>query len=286
MKIAMMTNNYKPFIAGVPISVERLSDGLRANGHEVVVFAPDYEGQEEEKYIVRYRALIKGIVNGFSVPNSFDPHIERRFREGHFDVIHVHHPMLIGRTALYLSKKYRVPLCFTYHTRYEQYLHYIGAEFIQNAVPNYVNRYADKCDLVFAPTQSMQEYLEKNGVRTGTAVLPTGLDKAGFAADEEEAAGTGIAAGTAGGPGRQRSGRGYDRHAFAFPAAGAGNPGEAGPGAGNGDGPDRNFYGVEAGNGRSAGRTGGFRQCFFCRGRGWRRWRNTVKRYSSGYLRS
>ena len=100
MKIAMMTNNYKPFIAGVPISVERLSDGLRANGHEVVVFAPDYEGQEEEKYIVRYRALIKGIVNGFSVPNSFDPHIERRFREGHFDVIHVHHPMLIGRTAL------------------------------------------------------------------------------------------------------------------------------------------------------------------------------------------
>ena len=163
MKIAMMTNNYKPFIAGVPISVERLSDGLRANGHEVVVFAPDYEGQEEEKYIVRYRALIKGIVNGFSVPNSFDPHIERRFREGHFDVIHVHHPMLIGRTALYLSKKYRVPLCFTYHTRYEQYLHYIGAEFIQNAVPNYVNRYADKCDLVFAPTQSMQEYLEKNG---------------------------------------------------------------------------------------------------------------------------
>ena len=33
--------------------MERLSDGLRANGHEVVVFAPDYEGQEEEKYLIR-----------------------------------------------------------------------------------------------------------------------------------------------------------------------------------------------------------------------------------------
>ena len=188
MKIAMMTNNYKPFVAGVPISVERLSDGLRANGHEVVVFAPDYEGQEEDEHIVRYRALIKGIVNGFSVPNSFDPHIERCFRKGCFDVIHVHHPMLIGRTALYLSKKYHVPLCFTYHTRYEQYLHYIGAEFIQNAVPDYVNRFAEKCDLVFAPTQSMQDYLEKSGLRRGTAVLPTGLSKESFAADEEEAA--------------------------------------------------------------------------------------------------
>lgn len=188
MKIAMMTNNYKPFVAGVPISVERLSDGLRANGHEVVVFAPDYEGQEEDEHIVRYSALIKGIVNGFSVPNSFDPHIERCFRKGRFDVIHVHHPMLIGRTALYLSKKYHVPLCFTYHTRYEQYLHYIGAEFIQNAVPDYVNRFAEKCDLVFAPTQSMQDYLEKSGLRRGTAVLPTGLSKESFAADEEEAA--------------------------------------------------------------------------------------------------
>ena len=49
MKIAMMTNNYKPFVAGVPISVERLTGGLRKLGHQVVVFAPSYDGQEEEK---------------------------------------------------------------------------------------------------------------------------------------------------------------------------------------------------------------------------------------------
>lgn len=104
MKIAMMTNNYKPYIAGVPISVERLSEGLRANGHEVIVFAPDYEGQEEDEHIVRYKAFIKGVLDGFSVPNSLDPDIEKRFREGQFDVIHVHHPMLIGRTALYYLK--------------------------------------------------------------------------------------------------------------------------------------------------------------------------------------
>ena len=28
MKIAMLTNNYKPFIGGVPISIERLAEGL------------------------------------------------------------------------------------------------------------------------------------------------------------------------------------------------------------------------------------------------------------------
>ena len=42
MKIAMMTNNYKPFVGGVPVSVERLTCGLRERGHEVCVFAPEY----------------------------------------------------------------------------------------------------------------------------------------------------------------------------------------------------------------------------------------------------
>lgn len=198
MKIAMMTNSYKPFVAGVPISIERLSEGLRANGHEVVVFAPDYEGQEEDDHIVRYRALVKGIVNGFSVPDSLDPKIERRFREENFDIIHVHHPMLIGRTALYLSRKYHVPLCYTYHTRYEQYLHYVmKLHFLQNTITKYeftkkivqyyVNNYASQCDIVFAPTPSMQAYLEEKGGGAEIAVLPTGLGKDSFAADEQEA---------------------------------------------------------------------------------------------------
>ena len=39
-----MTNNYKPFVGGVPISVEHLAKGLRKKGHEVCIFAPQYEG--------------------------------------------------------------------------------------------------------------------------------------------------------------------------------------------------------------------------------------------------
>ena len=48
MKIAMMTNNYKPFIGGVPISIERLTKALREQGHRVVVFAPRYDHLETE----------------------------------------------------------------------------------------------------------------------------------------------------------------------------------------------------------------------------------------------
>ena len=53
MKIAMMTNNYKPFIGGVPISVERLSEGLRRLGHEVCIFAPEYQKGVCEEDVIR-----------------------------------------------------------------------------------------------------------------------------------------------------------------------------------------------------------------------------------------
>lgn len=187
MKIAMMTNNYKPFVAGVPISIERLSEGLRRQGHEVVVFAPDYDGQEEEPDVVRYGTLLRGVAGGASVPNSLDYEIEYRFKEGNFDVIHVHHPMMIGRTARYLSWKYHVPLVFTYHTRYEQYLHYVGLSRFRKIMPAYVRSYTKHCDMVIAPTPLMKDYLEKIESGADIRVLPTGLTDDGFCPDKERA---------------------------------------------------------------------------------------------------
>lgn len=187
MKIAMMTNNYKPFVAGVPISIERLTESLRKQGHQVVVFAPSYAGQQEEEDVVRYRALLKGVACGFSVPDSLDPVIERKFREGNFDVIHVHHPMMIGNMARYLSRKYQVPMVFTYHTRYEQYLHYIGLAAFKEIMPAYTRYFTKGCDLVIAPTAHMKRHLSEIGVETRIDVLPTGLKDDSFAPDKEKA---------------------------------------------------------------------------------------------------
>lgn len=141
MKIAMLTNNYKPFIGGVPISIERLAEGLRNLGHQVTVFAPEGAGCKEEPGVVRYRVLYEQRDKGLVIGNFIDKRIEKEFRDGQFDVIHVHHPVVIGFTAVYLSKKYGIPLAYTYHTRYEEYLHYFklyermtaGREPVRNA---------------------------------------------------------------------------------------------------------------------------------------------------------
>lgn len=213
MRIAMFTNNYKPFIGGVPISIERLAKGLRSLGHIVYIFAPEYEARtKDETYIIRYKAFQKKAENGLVYPNSFDPVIEEKFVSLCFDVIHVHHPMLIGYTALYLSKKYQIPLAYTYHTRYEEYLHYFkifaklekdlkedsSYPVIQKAenkvlfysksvlVPKYIRMFTNNCDLVFAPTKLMKENLMEYGTKKNIQILPTGLPSSSFIEDEKK----------------------------------------------------------------------------------------------------
>lgn len=203
MRIAMFTNNYKPFIAGVPISIERLSEGLRNAGHEVYIFAPDYGNCGEEMYVIRYRTLYKKDETGIVVGNCFDGRIEKEFARLRFDVIHVHHPLLSGHAALYLGKKYGIPVAYTYHTRYEEYLHYFkpfqtfhafGPAHRQGGAPKYgsealvrqyIKSFANACDLVFAPTKMMRDCLESYGTDTGIGILPTGLEDSSFLEDPE-----------------------------------------------------------------------------------------------------
>lgn len=138
------------------------------------------------------------------IPNMFDSEIEKNFRDLEIDLIHVHHPMLVGNTAQYLSKKYDIPLVFTYHTRYEQYLHKIKAyeklekrqakennplrkaegkilEYTKESmVPGYIQLFSNSCDLVFAPTKLIKDYLEDKGVKSDIEVVPTGLEGSYF----------------------------------------------------------------------------------------------------------
>ncbi len=206
MKIALMTNNYKPFVGGVPISVERLKEGLKRSGQEVTVFAPTYPGQEAEEDVFRYATLKKHFMGGIVLPNPVDWHIEQEFKKQRFDLIHVHHPMLIGRTAVYLARKYNIPLVFTYHTRYEQYLGYFAGmrKLEQGAgrhggyrgelerrmvrcikekwMPAYLHTFLKHCDCVIAPTKGIRDYLEGTlGIEGNRLfVLPTGIEDGSF----------------------------------------------------------------------------------------------------------
>lgn len=204
MKIAMLTNNYKPFIGGVPISIERLANGLEMLGHEVYIFAPTYEGQEAEVNVIRYKSFSQKLAGFIVVPNCFDKIVEKKIRELDVDIIHTHHPMIIGNTAIRLGKKLGIPVVFTYHTKYEEYLHYLvnsNVIHISNSkilevcekyirckmLPKYIRSYGNRCDLLIAPSSEIKKNLIEKGIKTPIEILPTGVPDILFNTDYQSA---------------------------------------------------------------------------------------------------
>lgn len=191
MKIAMFTNNYKPYIGGVPISIEHLAGALRENGHQVYVFAPSYEGQQEEAYVIRYPSFPLTIA-GAPVPNILTNLFIKKVKELQIDVIHVHHPAIVGNVALEIKRKLGIPVVFTYHTRYEEYLHYIAglkaAEEHTGLIDKYLRHFCNRCDLLVAPTPGIREYLLEKKLQTPVEVLPTGIPAESFLPEQKKVA--------------------------------------------------------------------------------------------------
>ena len=92
-------------------------------------------------------------------------------------MIHSHHPFLVGSTALRIAHTHEIPLVFTHHTKYEEYTHYVpgDSDALKRFVIKLSTNYANLCDLVFAPSESIAEMIRERGVKTPITVIPTGV---------------------------------------------------------------------------------------------------------------
>jgi glycosyltransferase involved in cell wall biosynthesis len=99
------------------------------------------------------------------------------------DIVHAHHPYLLGMTALRIARYRELPLVFTHHTLYEKYTHYmpVDSPAFRRFVIELATRYANLCNQVFAPSESIATLLRKRGVIAPIEVVPTGVDVERFA---------------------------------------------------------------------------------------------------------
>ncbi len=102
------------------------------------------------------------------------------------DIIHSHHPFLLGDSALRESWKMRVPIVFTHHTLYERYTHYVPLDSpaLKRVAVQLATEYCNLCDQVIAPSESIEHLLIERGVTRPILTIPTGIDTAYFAAGD------------------------------------------------------------------------------------------------------
>lgn len=178
MKILMMTNTFSPHVGGVARSVESFTEAYRARGHDVLVVAPEFEGApEEEAGVLRIPAIQNFNGSDFSVVLPIPGILNAAVRDFQPQIIHSHHPFLLGSAALRLALVHELPLVFTHHTMYERYTHYAPGDSptLKRFVAVLSTHYANQCDLVFAPSESTAAVIRERGVRTPIEVVPTGV---------------------------------------------------------------------------------------------------------------
>lgn len=185
----MFTNTYTPHVGGVARSVSGLCEGLRARGHAVLVVAPEFAGMPDNEHdVIRVPAVQHFGGTDFSVPLPATRALSDRLDRFAPDIVHSHHPFLLGDTALRVSAFRDLPVVFTYHTRYELYGHYVAqdSEALKRLVQSLSFGYCELCNAVIAPSRSIADYLERAGVTTPISVIPTGIDTARFAAGDRQ----------------------------------------------------------------------------------------------------
>ena len=184
MNIVMMTNTFTPHVGGVARSIEAFTAEYRKRGHRVLVVAPEFENMpENEVDVIRIPAIQNFNGSDFSVVLSTPGYLTEAIKEFEPDILHSHHPYLIGGTALRLAIPHKLPLVFTHHTMYEQYTHYVpgDSETLKRFIVQLSTRYANLCNQVFAPSESVASVLRRRGVVARIDVVPTGVNLDKFA---------------------------------------------------------------------------------------------------------
>lgn len=190
MRIGMFTNAYKPVISGVVTSICLFRRGLMERGHEVFIFAPAFRGYEDdEENVFRYPAIDLPEDFNFSLAVPLSPRISRLIPTLGLDIIHSHHPFVMGHEAVRVAQKLRVPLVFTFHTRYEDYSHYVyyvplgemSEPLVKKVIRRLVTDYVNDCDLIIAPSKNVLRLLKEYGVSQPVELIPTPVRLDAFA---------------------------------------------------------------------------------------------------------
>ncbi|MDP1932450.1 MAG: glycosyltransferase [Gammaproteobacteria bacterium] len=191
MNIVLATNTFTSHVGGVARSVEAFTEEYRRRGHRVLVVAPEFPDiPADEVDVLRVPAIQNFNASDFSVALPVPTGLSDRLQEFEVDIIHSQHPFLLGMTAVRMARAFQVPLVFTHHTLYEQYTHYVpgNSDLMRRFIIELGTRYANLCDQVFAPSESVRDLILARGVTAPVLVVPTGVRVEKFARGDGAAA--------------------------------------------------------------------------------------------------
>ena len=185
MRIGIFTDTYPPFVNGVSTSILMLERALRKLGHEVFIVTvnPDtmHYNFDEDNHIIRLPGIPVGIYD-YRLTGIYPLKAINRIKEWDLDIIHSHTEFGVGTFARIMAKQLDIPIVHTYHTMYEDYVHYITHGYFDSAskkLVEYLTKfYCDKTvtELIVPTKKTYDLFKEKYEYDRNVHIVPTGIE--------------------------------------------------------------------------------------------------------------
>jgi 1,2-diacylglycerol 3-alpha-glucosyltransferase len=182
LKIAFFVEGM--YASGVDTSTQLLARALRRLGQRVVIFSPwkDHaaEGEPDEMFLLPALNVNTKQKVQLSYPVSW--RLITEFKRQQFDIIHVHTSSSVNLLAWQVSKLFKLPIIYTYHTLTKEYLHYWAplaehmGSFLDGVVELYDKVICDRANLVLTPSAKAADYLNCLKVTPPVEIVPNGID--------------------------------------------------------------------------------------------------------------
>ena len=190
MKIGIFTDTYNPVTSGVVTSINMLEQELKKRGHEVYIFTTSKSVQPNENqtlYMLNSIPLLIAKQYKNRIATFYSREIAKQIKEIGLDIVHTQTEFSVGAFGKIISRKYDIPFIHTYHTMWEDYVHYIspikGRNIrLKRLARTFSRAFVRKAECVITPSNKTAKYLKyKCNVKNKPIyIIPTGIDIAPF----------------------------------------------------------------------------------------------------------
>ncbi len=185
MRIGIFTDVYTPYLSGVVTSELMLKHALEKKGHEVYVVTANLETfhytYDEKEKVLRVPGVPTGIYNS-RLTSIYPIQAVNKIKSWKLDIIHSQTEFGIGTFARLLARQFNIPIVHTYHTMYEDYVHYITKGHFDRSskkIAEYLTKfYCDKTitELIVPTKKTYDLFKEKYNVKRNIHIVPTGIE--------------------------------------------------------------------------------------------------------------
>jgi 1,2-diacylglycerol 3-alpha-glucosyltransferase len=180
MNIGIFTDAYYPQVSGVVTSTMILKSELIRLGHSVTIITVTHPDVEEMEGIIRLPSIPFFLLPSQRVGVIYSRKIMSKIKKLDLDIIHTQTEFSIGIFGRIVAKRLDIPVVHTYHTMYEDYVHYVSRGIMIKPASEIAKKitklYCRDCSAIIVPTIKVKDALWEYGLRRSIDVIPTGVN--------------------------------------------------------------------------------------------------------------